>query len=31
MEFDNDTITISNYKIDRKNIAQLKTIFEWEN
>ena len=29
-DFNDDTITIDNYKIDRKNIAQLKTIYNWE-
>ena len=27
--FDNDTITIDQFKFDRKNIAQLKTVFDW--
>lgn len=27
--FDNDTITIDEFKFDRKNIAQLKTVFDW--
>lgn len=27
--FDNDTITIDKFKFDRKNIAQLKTVFDW--
>ena len=27
--FDNDTITIDEFKFDRKNIAQLKTIYNW--
>ena len=27
--FDNDTITIDELKFDRKNIAQLKTVFDW--
>ena len=26
---DNDTITIDEFKFDRKNIAQLKTVFDW--
>ena len=29
--FDADTITIDEIKFDRKNIAQLKTIYNWEN
>ena len=29
--FDTDTITIDEIKFDRKNIAQLKTIYNWEN
>ena len=29
--FDEDTITIDEIKFDRKNIAQLKTIYNWEN
>ena len=29
-DFNDDNITIDNYKIDRKNIAQLKTIYNWE-
>ena len=28
---DADTITIDEIKFDRKNIAQLKTIYNWEN
>lgn len=27
--FDNDTITIDEFKFDRKDIAQLKTVFDW--
>ena len=27
--FDNDTITIDEFKFDRKNIAQLKTVYSW--
>ena len=27
--FDNETITIDEFKFDRKNIAQLKTVFDW--
>ena len=27
--FDNDTIAIDEFKFDRKNIAQLKTVFDW--
>ena len=27
--FDNDTITIDEFKFDIKNIAQLKTVFDW--
>ena len=27
--FDNDTITIDEFKFDRKNIAQLKNVFDW--
>ena len=27
--FDNDTVTIDEFKFDRKNIAQLKTVFDW--
>ena len=27
--FDNDAITIDEFKFDRKNIAQLKTVFDW--
>ena len=29
--FDADTITIDEIKFDRKNIAQLKTIYNWVN
>ena len=29
--FDEETITIDEVKIERKNIAQIKTIFEWGN
>ena len=27
--FDNDTVTIDEFKFDRKNIAQLKTVYSW--
>lgn len=27
--FDNETITIDKFEFDRKNIAQLKTVFDW--
>ena len=27
--FDNDTVTIDEFRFDRKNIAQLKTVFDW--
>ena len=30
-EFDEETVTIDEVKIERKNIAQIKTIFEWGN
>ena len=30
-KFDEETITIDEVKIERKNIAQLKTIYEWGN
>lgn len=29
MAFDNETVTINDIKFDRKNIAQLKTIYDW--
>ena len=29
-EFDGKTITINDVKIERKNIALLKTVYEWE-
>ena len=29
--FDEQTITIDEVKIERKNIAQLKTVYEWGN
>ena len=28
-EFDSETVTINETKIERKNIAQLKTVYEW--
>ena len=28
-EFDSETVTIDETKIERKNIAQLKTVYEW--
>ena len=28
-KFDEETVTIDEVKIERKNIAQIKTIFEW--
>ena len=28
-KFDEETVTIDEIKIERKNIAQIKTIFEW--
>ena len=31
MKFDEETVTIDEVKIERKNIAQIKTIFEWGN
>ena len=30
-EFDEETVTIDEVKIERKNISQIKTIFEWGN
>ena len=30
-KFDEETVTIDEVKIERKNIAQLKTVFEWGN
>ena len=30
-KFDEETITIDEVKIERKNIAQLKTVYEWGN
>ena len=30
-KYDEETITIDEVKIERKNIAQIKTIFEWGN
>lgn len=30
-KFDEETVTIDEIKIKRKNIAQIKTIFEWGN
>ena len=30
-KFDEQTITIDEVKIERKNIAQLKTVYEWGN
>jgi len=30
-EFNEETVTIDEVKIERKNIAQIKTIFEWGN
>ena len=30
-KFDEETVTIDEIKIERKNIAQIKTIFEWGN
>lgn len=30
-KFDEETVTIDEVKIERKNIAQIKTIFEWGN
>ena len=30
-KFDEETVTIDEVKIERKNIAQLKTIYEWGN
>ena len=29
-EFDSETVTINETKIERKNIAQLKNVYEWE-
>ena len=30
-KFDEETVTIDEVKIERKNIAQIKTIYEWGN
>ena len=30
-KFDEETVTIDEIKIERKNIAQLKTVYEWGN
>ena len=30
-KFDEQTVTIDEVKIERKNIAQLKTVYEWGN
>ena len=30
-EFNEETVTIDEVKIERKNIAQLKTVYEWGN
>ena len=30
-KFDEETVTIDEVKIERKNIAQLKTVYEWGN
>ena len=30
-DFDENTITIDKIKIEKKNIAQLKTVYEWGN
>ena len=30
-EFDSETVTIDEVKIERKNIALLKTVYEWGN
>ena len=30
-KFDEETVTIDKVEIERKNIAQIKTIFEWGN
>ena len=30
-EFDEETVTIDEIKIERKNIAQLRTVYEWGN
>ena len=30
-KFDKETVTIDEVKIERKNIAQLKTMYEWGN
>ena len=30
-KFDEQTVTIDEIKIERKNIAQLKTVYEWGN
>ena len=30
-KFNEQTVTIDEVKIERKNIAQLKTIYEWGN
>lgn len=30
-KFDEETITIDETKIERKNVAQLKTVYNWDN
>lgn len=30
-KFDEETVTIDEVKIERKNIAQMKTVYEWGN
>lgn len=30
-EFDEETITIDEIKIDRKNVAQIKTVYNWND
>ena len=30
-KFDEETVTIDEIKVERKNIAQLKTVYEWGN
>lgn len=30
-KFDTETVTIDEEKIERKNIAQLKTVYNWDN
>ena len=30
-KFDEETVTIDEVKIERKNIAQIKTVYEWGN